>query len=218
MTAFLLLGLDIERTINAVGYPGLFLIVFAETGLLIGFFLPGDTLLITTGILCERGNLELFGQNGVWFVIPLLIIAAVLGDAVGYQIGRHTGPRIFTRDDSRWFNRRHLLRAKDFYEKHGGKTIVFARWLAFVRTFAPTVAGAAEMSYPRFALYNISGGAAWVLSMVLLGFVAGKAIPNVELLIILLVGGMFTLSIIPAALHLVRERRAAARARANPAP
>jgi membrane-associated protein len=213
MTAFLLLGLDIERTINAVGYPGLFLIVFAETGLLVGFFLPGDTLLITTGILCERGSLELFGLNGVWFVIPVLIIAAVSGDAVGYQIGKHTGPRIFTRDDSRWFNRRHLLRAKDFYDKHGGKTIVLARWLAFVRTFAPTVAGAAEMSYRRFALYNISGGAAWVLSMVMLGFFAGKAIPNVELLIILLVGGMFTLSIIPAALHLVRERRAAARAR-----
>jgi membrane-associated protein len=209
------MGIDIEGIINTVGYPGLFLIVFAETGLLIGFLLPGDTLLITTGLLCQRGQLELFGENGVWFVIPLLIVAAIAGDAVGYQIGRHAGPRIFTREDSRWFHRRHLERAKLFYDKHGGKTIIAARFLAFVRTFAPTVAGAAEMSYSRFALYNVAGGIGWVVSMTLLGFFVGKAIPNLEAILIVLVGGMFALSIAPAAWHFLRERRAAARRQAD---
>ena len=202
---------DPEHLVSAVGYPGLFLIIFAETGLLVGFFLPGDTLLLTVGILCSRGQLEVGGQNGIWFVIPTMIVAAIIGDAVGYQIGRHLGPRLFAREDSFFFNRKHIERARTFYDKHGGKTIVFARFLAFARTFAPTVAGAAEMPYARFALFNISGGVAWVLSLTVLGYIVGEAVPNVEALFTVMIIGMVSLSVAPAAWHLLRERRAAKR-------
>jgi len=207
------MGIDLEGLISAVGYPGLFLIVFAETGLLVGFFLPGDTLLITTGLLIQRGQLQVGGESGLWFMIPMLIVAAIAGDAVGYQIGRHAGPRIFTREDSRFFHRRHLERARDFYHKHGGKTIIAARFLAFIRTFAPTVAGAAEMPYSRFAAFNIVGAVLWVPSMIFTGYFVGKAIPNVELFFTALVILMVGLSAAPAIWHLLRERRAAARRR-----
>ncbi|MFN0093210.1 MAG: DedA family protein [Dehalococcoidia bacterium] len=200
-----------EDLVSAVGYPGLFLIIFAETGLLIGFFLPGDTLLLTVGVLCSRGQLEVADQNGLWFVIPTMIAAAIIGDAVGYQIGRHLGPRLFTRDDSFFFNRRHIERAKAFYDQHGGKTIVFARFLAFVRTFAPTVAGAAEMPYSRFAFYNISGGVIWVVSLTLAGYLVGEAVPNLEALFTVMIVGMVGLSVAPAAWHVARSRMAARR-------
>lgn len=209
-------GFDIEGLINKVGWPGLFIIVFAETGLLIGFFLPGDTLLITAGLLCQRGTLNIDGHNGLWLLIPLLIVAAVLGDLVGYEIGKKAGPRLFTREDSRFFKRKHLDRAAEFYDRHGGKTIVIARFLAFIRTFAPTVAGAAQMPYHRFAFFNISGGALWVISMTLTGYFVGKAVPNIEVFFTGLVVAMVAISVAPAALHLVRERRRAAR-RARPA-
>ncbi|MEX2081890.1 MAG: VTT domain-containing protein, partial [Dehalococcoidia bacterium] len=153
--------IDLENLVETVGYVGLFIIIFAETGLLVGFFLPGDTLLITAGLLAQRGELN------VWLLIPLLILAAIAGDFTGYQIGARSGPLLFRRDDSRFFKRSHLDRARAFYERHGGKTIFLARWLAIIRTFAPTVAGAAEMPYRRFAFFNILGGFTWVLSMVL---------------------------------------------------
>ncbi|MGE5596471.1 MAG: DedA family protein [Hyphomicrobiales bacterium] len=198
--------IDLESLVQTVGYPGLFLIIFAETGLLIGFMLPGDTLLITTGFLAQRGTFE------VWILIPLLIVAAVLGDATGFEIGKNAGPRIFTREDSRFFKKSHLQRAHAFYEKHGGKTIFLARFLAFIRTFAPTVAGAAGMEYRKFAVYNISGGVAWILSMVLMGYYVGEAVPNVELFMLLLVGFFFAVSLAPAAWHVLKTRREAARA------
>jgi membrane-associated protein len=199
--------IDIEALIQAVGYPGLFFIVFAETGLLVGFFLPGDTLLITAGLLAQRGHLEL------WALIPLLIVAAVVGDATGYQIGKHAGPRLFTRTDSRWFHRRHLERAKIFYDRHGGKTIVIARFLAVIRTFAPTVAGAAEMPYRRFAAFNIVGGGLWVSTLTVTGYVVGTAIPNLDLFFGVLLGLMVFVSVLPGGWHLLRERRAAQRER-----
>ena len=204
-------SINLEDFISAVGYPGLFLIVFAETGLLIGFFLPGDTLLITTGLLCERGQLKIADQNGLWFVIPVLIAAAVIGDFVGYQIGRKAGPRLFTREDSRWFKRDHLERAKAFYDRRGGITIIVARFLAFIRTFAPTVAGAAEMPYPKFALYNITGGVLWVLTMTLLGYFVGKTVENIDAYFTVLIVAMVGLSVAPAAFHFLRERRKARR-------
>lgn len=205
------MGIDIESLITAVGYPGLFLIVFAETGLLIGFFLPGDSLLITTGLLIQRGHLEVAGHDGIFFIIPVLIVAAILGDATGYQIGKHTGPRIFTRDDSRFFKRDHLEKARQFYDKHGGKTIILARFLALVRTFAPTVAGAANMPYHRFAMYNIVGGVLWVPSMTLLGYFVGTRVEHVEAVIVVLVGIVILISLAPAGWHFVRSRRTAAR-------
>jgi membrane-associated protein len=148
-------------------------------------------------------------------MIPWLIAAAILGDAVGYRIGKHAGRRIFNREDSRWFHRRHLDRARAFYEKHGGKTIVLARFLAIVRTFAPTVAGAAEMPYRRFAFYNVLGGVGWVTSMILLGYFAGKALPNVEVLLFLLLAIVVAVSLAPAAWHLLRERRRLAQGNAD---
>ena len=202
---------DLEHLITVIGYPGLFLIVFAETGLLIGFFLPGDTLLLTTGLLCQRGFLKIGDVDGIFFVIPVLIVAAILGDAVGYQIGKRAGPRLFTREDSRWFHRDHLLKAQRFYDKHGGKTIVAARFLAFIRTFAPTVAGAGKMPYSRFAFFNISGAVLWVFSVTLAGYFVAKAIPNIEVFFTALVVGMLILSIVPAAIGLLRQRRAARR-------
>lgn len=198
------MGIDVEAMVKAAGYAGLFAIVFAETGLLIGFFLPGDTLLISAGLLIQQDKVNL----DLWFLIPLLIAAAILGDAVGYQVGKHTGPRLFKREDSRLFHRDHLERAKHFYDRHGGKTIVIARFLAFIRTFAPTVAGAASMPYSRFAAFNVLGAVLWVPSMTLMGYFFGKTIPKefVDLFFIGLLGLMLLASLGPAAWHLWRRR------------
>ncbi len=148
-------------------YFGLFLIVFAETGLAVGFFLPGDSLLVVAGLFAAAGKLNL------WLMLVLLFVAAVVGDAVGYYSGRKVGPAIFSRPKSRFFNPKHLRRAHEFYEKHGGKTIIIARFVPIVRTFAPIVAGAANMSYRQFALYNVVGGFAWVTSMLFAGYFLG---------------------------------------------
>jgi membrane-associated protein len=148
----------------------------------------------------------------LWVLIPLLIVAAVLGDASGYQIGKHAGPRLFNREDSRWFHRRHLERAQDFYDRHGGKTIIIARFLALIRTFAPTVAGAARMPYRKFVVFNVAGGVGWVTSMTVLGYWFGKKVENLELFFTAMVVIMVVVSIAPAAFHLLRElarRRAA---------
>jgi membrane-associated protein len=200
------MGLDIEGIVKTAGYIGLFLIIFAETGLLIGFFLPGDTLLLSAGLLIQQDKVSL----ELWLLIPLLIAAAVIGDAVGYQVGKHTGPRLFKREDSRLFHRDHLIKAQNFYDRHGGKTIVAARFLAFIRTFAPTVAGAAKMPYTRFATYNVMGAALWVPSLTLAGYYFGKAIPAdlVDVFFIGLVVAMVVLSSGPAIWHLLRQRRA----------
>ncbi|MBL8182795.1 MAG: VTT domain-containing protein [Blastocatellia bacterium] len=160
----------IDWMLNLLGpwvYAGLFFIVFAETGLAIGFFLPGDSLLVVCGLFAAAGKLN------VWLMWVLLFIAAVIGDAVGYYSGRKVGPAIFSRPKSRFFNPKHLKKAHAFYEKHGGKTIILARFVPIVRTFAPIVAGAAEMSYRQFAIYNVVGGFAWVTSMLFAGYFLG---------------------------------------------
>ena len=151
-------------------YLGLFVIVFAETGLAVGFFLPGDSLLVVAGLFAAAGKLNL------WMMLVLLFVAAVVGDAVGYFSGRKVGPAIFSRPKSRFFNPKHLKKAHDFYEKHGGKTIIIARFVPIVRTFAPIVAGAADMSYRQFALYNVVGGFAWVTSMLFAGYFLGGVV------------------------------------------
>jgi len=194
-------GIDLESLVITVGYAGLFIIIFAETGLLVGFFLPGDTLLITTGMVAQRGHLD------IWILIPLLILAAVAGDATGYQIGRRAGPMLFRRDESRFFRRHHLERAKAFYERHGGKTIVIARFFAIVRTFAPTAAGAAEMPYRRFAIYNISGGVLWITSMLAAGYVFGSAASSLEMFFAGVLAFFLIVSAVPALWHLWRRRR-----------
>lgn len=151
-------------------YVGLFLIVFAETGLAIGFFLPGDSLLVVAGLFAAAGKMNLA------VLMVTLFIAAVVGDAVGYLSGRKAGEALFTRPKSRFFNPKHLKKAHEFYEKHGGKTIIIARFVPIVRTFAPIVAGAANMSYRQFVTYNVVGGFAWVMSMLLAGYFLGGVV------------------------------------------
>lgn len=149
------------------GYALLFGIVFSETGLLAGFFLPGDSLLFTVGVVAGAGGLDIVAINIV------LIAAAIIGDATGYLLGRRAGKGVFNRPDSRFFKQEHLIRTKEFYEEHGGKTIIYARFIPIIRTFAPFVAGVAEMNYSRFASFNIFGGIGWVVLMTSLGYMLG---------------------------------------------
>lgn len=196
-----------KKLIAAGGYFLLFAIIFAETGLLIGFFLPGDSLLFIAGTLCA---VTLPGHSGpllnIGVLIPLLCVAAIAGDAVGYMIGRKLGPSLLNRPDSRFFKRQHILQTQEFYEKHGPKTIVLARFVPIVRTFAPTVAGVAQMPYSKFVLYNILGGIGWIVSMSLLGYFLGN-IPivqdNLSKAVILIV----LLSIAPMVVHWLQERK-----------
>ena len=185
------------------GYVGLTLIVFTETGLLIGFFLPGDSLLVTAGLLAGSGVVDL----NIVVLNLLLIPAAIIGDAVGYWIGRRAGRPLFDRPDSRFFKRKHLLRTQAFYERHGGKTIVMARFVPIIRTFAPVVAGVAAMPYRRFAMFNIFGGMGWVLSMTLLGYFLGSVIPGIDKHIELLAIVIIAISLIPLGIEYLRHRR-----------
>ena len=182
---------DVSGLVRAAGYTGMTAIIFAETGLLIGFFLPGDSLLVSAGLLGSQGYID------VWILGLLLSVAAVVGDTVGYAIGKASGPRLFTREDSLLFNRKHLLRAHAFYEKHGGKTIIIARFMPIIRTFAPVVAGMGEMHYRRFLAYNVVGGVAWVWSMLLIGLFLGRTFPGVAKHIELIVLVIVFLSILP---------------------
>lgn len=198
----------LQELIKTGGYALLFLIVFAETGLLIGFFLPGDSLLFLAGTLCA---LVLPGHSApilsLVLMIPLLCLAAISGDATGYFIGRKVGPTLFAREDSRFFKKAHLEKTRAFYEKHGPKTIVLARFVPIVRTFAPTVAGAAEMPYKTFVVYNVIGGVSWITSMTLLGFFLGRNEwigKNLEKAVIVIV----FLSILPMVVHFLQERKA----------
>ncbi len=183
-----------------LGYALLFAIVFSETGLLVGFFLPGDSLMFLIGTVAGAGNLDLFTINLV------LMVAAIAGDTFGYMLGRQTGPKIFSRPDSRWFRREHLDRTHAFYEKYGGKTIIYARFVPIVRTFAPFVAGVGKMEYARFISFNVFGGIGWVLSMTMLGYLLG-GIPivkqNLEKAVLLVI----LLSIAPVVIEAIKASR-----------
>ena len=164
-----------DELIRWGGYTVLVIIVFAETGLLAGFFLPGDSLLVTAGLLAAVDkDLDIVSLNIV------LSLAAIAGDTVGYWIGFHAGPRIFCKEDSFFFHKDHLIRTQKFYDKYGAKTIVIARFVPIVRTFAPTVAGVGRMHYSRFLAYNIFGGIGWVMAMTLIGYFLGNSVPNIE--------------------------------------
>jgi membrane-associated protein len=182
-----------------VGYVALFLIVFAETGLLVGFFFPGDSLLFTVGVVVGAGQLNLLA------VIGLLCAAAVFGDATGYYLGRRAGPLVFSRPDSRFFKQEHLLRTKAFYEKHGGKTIIYARFIPIIRTFAPFVAGVGQMSYSRFLTFNVFGGVGWVTSMIVLGYALG-AQPFVRQYFDKVIIGIIFVSVLPIGIEYLRGR------------
>ena len=209
---------DIPTLIKWAGYVGLTAIIFAETGLLVGFFLPGDSLLVTAGLLISQG----MPMNLVTLGI-VLTVAAIVGDTVNFWFGRWTGPKIFTRDDSLFFKRKHVIRAHEFYEKHGGKTIILARFMPIIRTFAPLVAGVADMNYARFMSYNVIGGVLWIWSMLLTGYYLGRLVPGIDKYIELVIIVVIFLSILPGIISWWRERRRQTRAAAlaaaiTPAP
>jgi len=183
-----------------LGYSALFGVVFAETGLLLGFFLPGDSLLFTVGVVAGAGRLNILIVN------VLLMSAAILGDTAGYWLGRKSGPHIFNRPDSRFFKREHLLRTHEFYEKYGGKTIVYARFIPIVRTFAPFVAGVAEMNYFHFVSFNVFGGIGWVFLMTMLGYKLG-GVPIVRANFEKVILAIIVISILPAVIETWKARK-----------
>ena len=184
-------------------YLFLFMIIFCETGLVVTPFLPGDSLLFAVGALCAvpAANLSLP------LMIVILIIGAVLGDAVNYAIGYRVGPRVFSSETSRLLNKKHLLRTQAFYEKHGGKTIIIARFVPIIRTFAPFVAGIGRMGYSRFAMFNVVGGVSWVVGFLVLGFWFGN-LPVVKDQFHYVIFGIIFLSVLPIVIEFVRERKA----------
>jgi len=193
-------GDGLETLIKTAGLVGLFAIVFAESGLLIGFFLPGDSLLFTAGFLASQG----------FFNIALLLIvtffAAVLGDSVGYTFGKKVGKKLFTRDDSLFFKKANLLKAQEFYKKYGVKTIVLARFIPIVRTFAPIVAGAGDMRYKTFVSYNVIGGLLWTAGMTLGGFFLGSIIPDVDKYLLPIILLIIFFSVLPPIVEIIKER------------
>jgi len=199
----LLTAEGLRQLIADGGYVALFIIIFSETGLLFGFFLPGDSLLVTTGLLIATHvvDMNIFALNA------LLIAAAILGDATGYLIGRKAGQRLYNKPNSRLFKREHLMRTHAFYEKHGGKTIIFARFVPIVRTFAPVVAGAAEMGYKKFATFNIVGGALWILTTTMLGYLLASVVPNIEHYMHYVIIVVVLLSLVPPFVEWLRSRK-----------
>jgi len=196
-----ILHLDIKQLVESFGYIGLFAIIFAESGLLIGFFLPGDSVLFTAGFLASQGILD------IKILVPFLFIAAVTGDSVGYLFGSKVGKKLFQKEDSIFFHKKHLLQAQKFYEKHGGKTITIARFLPVVRTFAPIVAGMGEMPYSKFFFYNLLGGFLWAVCLPLAGYFLGNLIPNVDKYLLPIIVFIVFASILPTVLHLIKERK-----------
>lgn len=193
--------LDPEKIITAFGVIGVVLVVFAETGLFFGFFLPGDSLLFTAGLLASQDILPF------WPLAIGVFIAAVVGDTVGYWFGKKTGPTLFAREDSRFFKKKYVEQAKVFYEKHGKKTIILARFMPIVRTFAPIVAGVANMNYRVFIAYNIIGGFIWAFGLTIAGYFLGTVIPSADKYLLPIIFVIIITSFIPAIVHMVRERK-----------
>ena len=203
MTGSLLaVGLDPEKLINRWGLLGIGLIVFAESGLLIGFFLPGDSLLFTAGLLSARGTLP----NIVWVAL-VCFVAAVVGDQVGYQIGMRAGPALFDKPKSRLFNPQHVVKAQSYFDQHGPKTIMLARFVPIVRTFAPIVAGVAKMRYRTFVTYNLVGAAVWGIGVSVAGWALGKRFPSLVNRIDLLGPLIILVSLLPVANEFRKHRR-----------
>jgi membrane-associated protein len=190
-----------EELIRWGGHVVLVGIVFAETGLLAGFFLPGDSLLVTAGLLAAAKYLN------VWLLLGELSAAAILGDTLNYAIGRRLGEKLFTREDSFFFRRSHIARTQRFYEKYGAKTIVLARFVPIIRTFAPAVAGVGQMRYRRFLIFNVIGGIVWVLAMILTGYFLGRSIPNVDRHVHKIILVVIFVSFIPIGIEYLKARK-----------
>jgi membrane-associated protein len=192
---------DVEGLIRGGGPLLVCIVVFVETGLFVGFFLPGDSLLVTAGVFAAAGTIPLR-----WLLIPVML-CAIVGDQIGYWIGRAAGASLYKREESFFFRRSHLQRAHDFYEKYGGKTVILARFVPIIRTFCPPVAGAAGMPYSRYLTYDIFGGIIWVGSMIMGGFLLGRSIPNVGQKIHYVIAVVIVVSLLPAVISIWRERR-----------
>jgi membrane-associated protein len=208
VTAAFELLTNVQGIVSWGGLTLVCVIIFVETGLFVGFFLPGDSLLVTAGIFAAAGYLDITS------LLILCSICAIAGDQVGYMIGRKAGKTLYSRPDSRFFQRKHLERAHAFYEKYGAKTIVIARFVPIVRTFAPAVAGAAEMNYRRFVTFNVCGGVLWIFSMTLLGYTLGTTIPDIGRYIHWVIGVVIILSILPAVIEILRAKRESDRIKA----
>jgi membrane-associated protein len=193
---------DVRGLIAWGGYVGLTAIIFAETGLLVGFFLPGDSLLVTAGLLAATT-----GALNVWLLGLLLTVASIIGNTVGYAIGHAAGPRLFIREDSLFFNKKHLYRAHEFYERHGGKTVIIARFMPIVRTFVPVVAGMGDMGYRRYTVFNIVGGLGWIWSMLFIGYFLGRYIPGVDEHVETVIVIVIFLSLLPGIIGWLKARR-----------
>ncbi|TAJ15916.1 DedA family protein [Patescibacteria group bacterium] len=192
---------DLTHLIQISGYIGVTAIIFAESGLFFGFFLPGDSLLFTAGFLASQG----------FFNLPLLILlttsAAITGDSVGYWFGKKIGPYIFTRPDSFWFSQKRVLQAKTFFDTYGAKSIILARFIPAVRTFTPILAGVAGMHYKKFLTYNVVGGILWGSGLPILGYILGSTIPNPDRFIVPIVLGIIVLSLVPIAWEWIKSRK-----------
>lgn len=200
-------GIDLIDFIVAASIIGVAVVVFAETGLLIGFFLPGDSLLFTTGFLIHSGLLPV----NIHLAVFIIFLAAVLGDSVGYWFGRKAGPRIFKKPDARLFKQEYVQQAQAFYEKHGGKTIILARFIPIIRTFAPIVAGAGRMHYRRFLSFNIVGGLLWAAGVTYIGYGLGSVFESagidIDYVLLPIIVLIIFISILPGIIHLIRDRK-----------
>lgn len=192
---------DLETLIRAIGLLGVWAMVYTESGLLVGLFLPGDSLLFTAGFLASQGYLDIALLSAGSFV------AAVLGDSTGYAFGYRVGRRLFQREDSFLFHKEHLVRAERFYQRHGKKTIILARFIPIVRTFAPVVAGMGRMEYRSFLVYNIIGGALWAIGIPVAGYLLGSLVPDIDTYLLPVVAVIIVASVAPGIIHIVRELR-----------
>ncbi len=191
---------DVKSLVMWAGYVGLFAIIFAETGLLVGFFLPGDSLLVTAGLFAATGELNILYLN------LLLIPAAVLGNSAGYWIGYKSGPRLFKREQSLLFRKDYLIKTKLFYEKHGASTMIITRFMPILRTFAPIVGGIGQMGYKKFTYYNVIGAIGWIISMTLIGFFLGRTIPNIDKHIEKVIVVVVFISLLPAIIKYLKHK------------
>jgi membrane-associated protein len=200
-------GFDLIEFIKLVSIVGVALVVFAESGLLIGFFLPGDSLLFTTGFLIHAGFLNI----NIHLAVLIIFLAAVIGDSVGYTFGRKLGPRLFKKPDARLFKQEYIQQAQKFYEKHGGKTIIIARFVPIVRTFAPVVAGASEMEYKRFLTFNVIGGLLWAAGVTYAGFLLGGVFEQIgieiDTVLLPIIAIIILISVLPPVIHILKDRK-----------
>lgn len=206
-----ILGHDLRGLIESIGYVGIFSIIFAESGLLIGFFLPGDSLIFTAGFLSSSQ----VGIFNIWILLLGSLAAAVTGDNVGYEFGKRVGPRLFAKEDSLLFHKKNLLKAQEFYDKHGGKVIILARFIPIIRTFAPIVAGIGHMDHKKFTFFNFIGGSLWVFGLTLLGYFLGNLIPDVDKYLLPIIATIVIFSTAGPAWHIYKENKSTIKEKAT---